>query len=173
VSLPKAYALYHPVTFSEVIKRRNESLLEEYPLMPVYSVKLIVVPTLATRLVREQNLFGIISNVQLFCFLLALPSHSAQMRYYYFPSMIPTFCQSYWYYSCWIYFCLLHLCDALNFLALLEDTLTCNKGESNKQKVECEGEWRIPIRLCCRLSWGAWFYFLSGHSMQIDQGAMP
>jgi hypothetical protein len=57
------YALYYPVTFSEVIKRSNESLPDEYPLIPVYSVKLFVVPTLATRLVPEQNLLGIISDV--------------------------------------------------------------------------------------------------------------
>ena len=35
-------------------------VLEEYPLIPNFSVQIFTVPTLTTRLVREHNLLGIV-----------------------------------------------------------------------------------------------------------------
>ncbi|PNT69934.1 hypothetical protein BRADI_2g03180v3 [Brachypodium distachyon] len=56
----KVFIHYYPVTFGEVIKGCNDSLLEEYPLMPTFSVQLFTVPTMTTRLVREVNLLGVL-----------------------------------------------------------------------------------------------------------------
>ncbi|KAL6626741.1 hypothetical protein ACP70R_030467 [Stipagrostis hirtigluma subsp. patula] len=56
----KVFIHYYPVTFGEVIKGCNDSLLEEYPLMPTFSVQIFTVPTLTPRLVREVNLLGVL-----------------------------------------------------------------------------------------------------------------
>ncbi|XP_062193030.1 E3 ubiquitin-protein ligase PRT6-like [Phragmites australis] len=56
----KVFIRYYPVTFGEVIKGCNDSLLEEYPLMPTFSVQIFTVPTLTRRLVHEVNLLGVI-----------------------------------------------------------------------------------------------------------------
>ncbi|XP_062188383.1 E3 ubiquitin-protein ligase PRT6-like [Phragmites australis] len=56
----KVFICYYPVTFGEVIKGCNDSLLEEYPLMPSFSVQIFTVPTLTPRLVREVNLLGVL-----------------------------------------------------------------------------------------------------------------
>jgi hypothetical protein len=56
----KVFIRYYPVTFGEVIKACNDSLLEEYPLMPAFSVQIFTVPTLTPRLVREVNLLGVL-----------------------------------------------------------------------------------------------------------------
>ncbi|KAK3163882.1 hypothetical protein QOZ80_1AG0009690 [Eleusine coracana subsp. coracana] len=56
----KVFIRYYPVTFGEVIKACNDSLLEEYPLMPTFSVQIFTVPTLTPRLVREVNLLGVL-----------------------------------------------------------------------------------------------------------------
>lgn len=56
----KVFIRYYPVTFGEVIKGCNDSLLEEYPLMPTFSVQIFTVSTLTPRLVREVNLLGIL-----------------------------------------------------------------------------------------------------------------
>jgi E3 ubiquitin-protein ligase UBR3 len=49
----KVFIRYYPVTFGEVIKGGNDSLLEEYPLMSTFSVQIFTVPTLTPRLVRD------------------------------------------------------------------------------------------------------------------------
>ena len=54
----KVFIQYYPVAFSEVIKGGNDYVLEEYPLIPAFSVQIFTVPTLTTRLVREHNLLG-------------------------------------------------------------------------------------------------------------------
>ncbi|KAJ1282601.1 hypothetical protein BS78_03G065000 [Paspalum vaginatum] len=56
----KVFIRYYPVTFGEVIKGCNDSLLEEYPLMPTFSVQIFTVATLTPRLVREVNLLGVL-----------------------------------------------------------------------------------------------------------------
>jgi len=56
----KAFIRYYPVTISEVIKGSNDSLLEDYPLIPTFSVQIFTVPPLTTRLVREHNLLGVL-----------------------------------------------------------------------------------------------------------------
>jgi E3 ubiquitin-protein ligase UBR3 len=56
----KAFIHYYPVTISEVIKGSNDSLLEEYQLIPTFSVQIFTVPPLTTRLVREHNLLGVL-----------------------------------------------------------------------------------------------------------------
>ncbi|KAF8704993.1 hypothetical protein HU200_031244 [Digitaria exilis] len=56
----KVFIRYYPVTFGEVIKGCNDSLLEDYPLMPTFSVQIFTVSTLTPRLVREVNLLGVI-----------------------------------------------------------------------------------------------------------------
>ncbi|TVU21867.1 hypothetical protein EJB05_31538 [Eragrostis curvula] len=56
----KVFIHYYPVSFGEVIKACNDSLLEEYPLMPTFSVQIFTVATLTPRLVREVNLLGVI-----------------------------------------------------------------------------------------------------------------
>ncbi|KAL6847903.1 hypothetical protein ACP4OV_022031 [Aristida adscensionis] len=56
----KVFIHYYPVTFGEVIKGCSDSLLEEYPLMPTFSVQIFTVPTLTPRLVREVNLLGVL-----------------------------------------------------------------------------------------------------------------
>uniref|UniRef100_A0A0D9UWR3 E3 ubiquitin-protein ligase n=1 Tax=Leersia perrieri TaxID=77586 RepID=A0A0D9UWR3_9ORYZ len=56
----KVFIHYYPVTFGEVIKGCNDSQLEEYPLMPTFSVQIFTVPTLTPRLVREVNLLGVL-----------------------------------------------------------------------------------------------------------------
>ncbi|OEL13726.1 E3 ubiquitin-protein ligase PRT6 [Dichanthelium oligosanthes] len=56
----KVFIRYYPVTFGEVIKGCNDSLLEEYPLMPTFSVQIFTVSTLTPRLVREVNLLGVL-----------------------------------------------------------------------------------------------------------------
>jgi hypothetical protein len=58
----KVFIRYYPVTFGEVIKvqARNDAQLEEYPLMPTFSVQIFTVPTLTPRLVREVNLLGVL-----------------------------------------------------------------------------------------------------------------
>ncbi|XP_037404131.1 E3 ubiquitin-protein ligase PRT6-like [Triticum dicoccoides] len=54
----KVFIQYYPVAFSEVIKGGNDYVLEEYPLIPAFSVQIFTVPALTTRLVREHNLLG-------------------------------------------------------------------------------------------------------------------
>ncbi|KAM3346716.1 hypothetical protein ACQJBY_020971 [Aegilops geniculata] len=54
----KVFIQYYPVAFSEVIKGGNDYVLEEYPLIPAFSVQIFTVPMLTTRLVREHNLLG-------------------------------------------------------------------------------------------------------------------
>jgi hypothetical protein len=56
----KAFIRYYPVTISEVIKGSSDSLLEEYRLIPTFSVQIFTVPPLTTRLVREHNLLGVL-----------------------------------------------------------------------------------------------------------------
>ncbi|CAL4977827.1 unnamed protein product [Urochloa decumbens] len=56
----KVFIRYYPVIFGEVIKGCNDSLLEEYPLMPTFSVQIFTVSTLTPRLVREVNLLGVL-----------------------------------------------------------------------------------------------------------------
>ncbi|RLN23509.1 hypothetical protein C2845_PM07G01520 [Panicum miliaceum] len=58
----KVFIRYYPVTFGEVIKGGNDSLLEEYPLMSTFSVQIFTVPTLTPRLVRDRevNLLGVL-----------------------------------------------------------------------------------------------------------------
>jgi E3 ubiquitin-protein ligase UBR3 len=56
----KVFIRYYPVTFGEIIKGCNDSLLEEYPLMPTFSVQIFTVSTLTTRLVHEVNLLGVL-----------------------------------------------------------------------------------------------------------------
>ncbi|CAM0878719.1 unnamed protein product [Alopecurus aequalis] len=56
----KAFINYYPVTISEVIKGVNDSLLEEYQLIPTFSVQIFTVPPLTTRLVREHNFLGVL-----------------------------------------------------------------------------------------------------------------
>ncbi|CAO2185639.1 unnamed protein product [Urochloa humidicola] len=56
----KVFIRYYPVIFGEVIKGCNDSLLEEHPLMPTFSVQIFTVSTLVPRLVREVNLLGVL-----------------------------------------------------------------------------------------------------------------
>ncbi|KAM0859475.1 hypothetical protein ACQ4PT_047171 [Festuca glaucescens] len=56
----KAFIRYYPDTISEVIKGSSDSLLEEYRLIPTFSVQIFTVPPLTTRLVREHNLLGVL-----------------------------------------------------------------------------------------------------------------
>uniref|UniRef100_M8B5B3 E3 ubiquitin-protein ligase n=1 Tax=Aegilops tauschii TaxID=37682 RepID=M8B5B3_AEGTA len=56
----KVFIQYYPGTFSQVIKGNNDNLLDEYRLIPTFSVQIFTVPTLTTRLVREHNLLGIL-----------------------------------------------------------------------------------------------------------------
>ncbi|CAL4951518.1 unnamed protein product [Urochloa decumbens] len=56
----KVFIRYYPVIFGDVIKGCNDSLLEEYPLMPTFSVQIFTVSTLTPRLVREVNLLGVL-----------------------------------------------------------------------------------------------------------------
>jgi E3 ubiquitin-protein ligase UBR3 len=56
----KSFIRYYPVTISEVIKGSSDSLLEEYRLIPTFSVQIFTVPPLTTRLVREHNLLGVL-----------------------------------------------------------------------------------------------------------------
>ncbi|KAM3197608.1 hypothetical protein ACQJBY_072965 [Aegilops geniculata] len=56
----KVFIQYYSVAFSEVIKGGNDYVLEEYPLIPAFSVQIFTVPMLTTRLVREHNLLGIL-----------------------------------------------------------------------------------------------------------------
>ncbi|ONM30037.1 E3 ubiquitin-protein ligase PRT6 [Zea mays] len=56
----KVFIHYYPITFGEVIKGCNDSLLEDYPLMTTFSVQIFTVPTLTPRLVREVDLLGVL-----------------------------------------------------------------------------------------------------------------
>ncbi|CAO2174612.1 unnamed protein product [Urochloa humidicola] len=56
----KVFIRYYPVIFGEVVKGCNDSLLEEHPLMPTFSVQIFTVSTLTPRLVREVNLLGVL-----------------------------------------------------------------------------------------------------------------
>jgi E3 ubiquitin-protein ligase UBR3 len=56
----KVFIRYYPITFEEVIKGCNDSLLEGYPLMTTFSVQIFTVPTLTPRLVREVDLLGVL-----------------------------------------------------------------------------------------------------------------
>ncbi|XP_015697922.1 E3 ubiquitin-protein ligase PRT6 isoform X2 [Oryza brachyantha] len=56
----KVFIHCYPVTFGEVIKGCNDSLMEKYPLMHTFSVQIFTVPTLTPRLVREVNLLGVL-----------------------------------------------------------------------------------------------------------------
>ncbi|KAG8046091.1 hypothetical protein GUJ93_ZPchr0008g13302 [Zizania palustris] len=56
----KVFIHYYPVTFGEVIKGCNDTQLEDYPLMPTFSVQIFTVPTLTPRLVREVDLLGVL-----------------------------------------------------------------------------------------------------------------
>ncbi|XP_048561722.1 E3 ubiquitin-protein ligase PRT6-like [Triticum urartu] len=56
----KVFIQYYPGTFSQVIKGNNDNLLDEYRLIPTFSVQIFTVPTLTARLVREHNLLGIL-----------------------------------------------------------------------------------------------------------------
>nr|XP_010937621.1 E3 ubiquitin-protein ligase PRT6 isoform X1 [Elaeis guineensis]XP_010937623.1 E3 ubiquitin-protein ligase PRT6 isoform X1 [Elaeis guineensis] len=67
----KAFTRYYPVTVSEIIKERSDSMLAKYPLLSTFSVQIFTVPTLTPRLVREVNLLGVLlgclRDIFLFC----------------------------------------------------------------------------------------------------------
>jgi hypothetical protein len=109
----KAFIQYYPVTITEAIKGSNDSLLEEYPLIPTFSVQIFTVPPLTARLVREHNLLGVLLESLTVLFLscigedgrlqvclappfsgsknlnaYALPTHCPLLGYYYFSGII-------------------------------------------------------------------------------------
>ncbi|MQM00482.1 hypothetical protein Taro_033215 [Colocasia esculenta] len=56
----KVFIRYYPTTVNEIIKDKNDSTFDKYPLLQTFSVQIFTVPTLTPRLVREVNLLAVL-----------------------------------------------------------------------------------------------------------------
>ncbi|XP_050384189.1 E3 ubiquitin-protein ligase PRT6 [Argentina anserina] len=67
----KVFLNYYPTVVSEAIKEYNDLTLKKYPLLSVFSVQILTVPTLTPRLVKEMNLLsmllGCLEDIFNFC----------------------------------------------------------------------------------------------------------
>ncbi|XAR68944.1 Carboxypeptidase U [Bertholletia excelsa] len=52
----KVFLNYYPTVVSEAVKESTDDVFRKYPLLSTFSVQIFTVPTLTTRLVRENNL---------------------------------------------------------------------------------------------------------------------
>ncbi|XP_042512040.1 E3 ubiquitin-protein ligase PRT6-like [Macadamia integrifolia] len=56
----KVYVNYYPVVIKEAMKECSDSIIENYPLLSMFSVQIFTVATLTPRLVKEMNLLGVL-----------------------------------------------------------------------------------------------------------------
>ncbi|CAA6654977.1 unnamed protein product [Spirodela intermedia] len=56
----KVFIHYYPVPLEKAIKENSDSTFEKCPLLSTFSVQIFTVPTLTPRLVREENLLGVL-----------------------------------------------------------------------------------------------------------------
>lgn len=67
----KVFLTYYPSVINEAIKESSDLPLKRYPLLPMFSVQILTVPTLTLRLVKEINLLtmllGCLENIFISC----------------------------------------------------------------------------------------------------------
>jgi hypothetical protein len=67
----KVFLAYYPSVIEEVIKEGSDLPLKRYPLVSMFSVQILTVPTLTPRLVKEINLLtmllGCLENIFISC----------------------------------------------------------------------------------------------------------
>lgn len=56
----KVFIHYYPLPVEKAIKENSDTTLEKCPLLSTFSVQIFTVPTLTPRLVREENLLGVL-----------------------------------------------------------------------------------------------------------------
>ncbi|XP_043711855.1 E3 ubiquitin-protein ligase PRT6-like [Telopea speciosissima] len=56
----KVIVNYYPIVIKEAIKECSDSIIENYPLLNMFSVQIFTVATLTPRLVKEMNLLGVL-----------------------------------------------------------------------------------------------------------------
>ncbi|KAL6519431.1 hypothetical protein OROGR_018751 [Orobanche gracilis] len=67
----KVFVLYYPTIVDAVINEGSDAAFRNYRLLPVFSVQILTVPTLARRLVEEVNMLGVLllclGNIFIYC----------------------------------------------------------------------------------------------------------